>query len=444
MSIPDNLQVAGSFGFARQRRFAPLFATQFLGAFNDNLFKAALFVLIGFYGLGHNSWLPESQMLNAGALLFILPYFLFSAISGQLSNKYDKAVLARWVKSGEVGIMLLAAAGFWYQSASLLMACLFLLGVQATLFGPLKYAILPDYLTKNELLAGNSLIESGTFLSILLGQMLGTVMAGASPVWLMASVLLVAVLGQISSFFLPRVPAQLPQTVIQANIFRSTGNLLWQAWRQKEIWVAIMGISWFWFIGSVYITQLPTYTRLNLGGNDSVFNLLLTLFSLGIGLGSVVCARLSRHGFHVSLIVPGIIGMTLAGLLLVWFTRGQHYSTMVSIGAFLLRADAWPVMLCIVLIGLFGGFFSVPLYTWLQTASSDAFRANAVAANNIVNGIFMVAASLMSMLLISWFDSINVLYLVVAVGNLAMLTYLLSATATIRDDFRQFFGQRHS
>ncbi|WP_051940421.1 MFS transporter [Stenoxybacter acetivorans] len=442
MKQPDYLPRDGQFAFAPTRRFAPLFATQFLGAFNDNLFKTALFVLISFYGLGKNEWLPASQMLNLGAMLFILPYFLFSAVSGQLSTKYDKAKLARVIKLMEVGIMLLAVWGLFLQSASMLLACLFLLGLQSTLFGPLKYAVLPDYLNSRELISGNSLIEGGTFLAILLGQILGTILAGADKSWLIGSVLAVAILGQISSFLMPSVPAKMPQLSVDANIIRSTKQLLTQALKQKELLTAIIGISWFWFIGAVYTTQLPTFTRLNLGGNEGVFNLMLALFSIGIGTGSILCAKISHEKLHLGLVVPGTIGITFFGLLLVWLTHGQHYDTVSNVTAFLSRANAYPVMLCIAFLGFFGGFFSVPLYTWLQTASSDEFRAQAIAANNIINGLFMVAAAIISAVLIWLFNSITLLYLVVAVGNLAVLTYLLLTAPKIWQDAKTPFQRR--
>ncbi len=416
-----------AFAFAKSRRFAPLFGTQFLGALNDNLFKTALFVMISYHGLGANSILPPAQMLNLGSLLFILPYFLFSSISGQLSTRYDKARFARIIKLLEILIMAVAAYGFYIQSAPLLLAMLFCMGAQSTLFGPLKYAILPDYLDDKELMMGNSLIESGTFLAILLGQILGTILAGAPHALVMALVVLIAAGGTVTAFFMPYVGAKNPQQHIDGNIVRSTKTLLKDTFAQKELYTAIIGISWFWLIGAVYTTQLPTFTQKHLGGNDNVFNLMLALFSVGIAAGSVLCSKISGHRLHLRLVSAGTVGLTVFGVLLVWLTHGQHYdgAQLEGIFSFLTRANAYPVMACMIAIGFFGGFFSVPLYTWLQTASSDEFRANAVAANNIVNGLFMVAAAIFSAVLLFLFDSIGLLYLAVALGNLGLLAYLV-------------------
>ncbi|MGF6147554.1 Lysophospholipid transporter lplT [Kingella potus] len=416
-----------SFAFAKTRRFAPLFGTQFLGAFNDNLFKTALFVMISYHGLGANSILPPAQMLNLGSLLFILPYFLFSSISGQLSTRFDKARFARVIKILEILIMAVAAYGFHIQSAPLLLAMLFCMGAQSTLFGPLKYAILPDYLGEKDLMMGNSLIESGTFLAILLGQILGTMAADWPHGIVMTLVVLIAAAGTFTSFFMPYVGAKNPAQKIDPNILRSTKQLLKDTFAQKELYTAIIGISWFWLIGAVYTTQLPTFTQKHLGGNDSVFNLMLALFSVGIAAGSVLCSKISRHRLHLRLVSAGTIGLTIFGILLVRLTHGQYYNPaeLQGIAGFLARADAYPVILCMTAIGFFGGFFSVPLYTWLQTASSDEFRANAVAANNIVNGLFMVAAALISAVLLLLTDSIALLYLAAALGNLGLLAYLV-------------------
>ena len=300
--------------FHTTRRFAPLFGTQFLGALNDNMFKTALFVMISFYGLGKNDFLPPSQMLNLGAMLFILPYFLFSALSGQLSNKFDKAVLARWIKLLEIIIMAVAAYGFYIQSAPLLLICLFCMGTQSTLFGPLKYAILPDYLNDKELIMGNSLIESGTFIAILLGQILGTAVAGVPPYIVGGLVLLVAIGGTMTSLFMPSVPAKMPDTKIEWNIIKGTNSLIREAAANRPVFTSIIGISWFWFIGSVYTTQLPTFTQIHLGGNDNVFNLMLALFSIGIAIGSVLCAKFSHERLILGLVTIGTLGLTVCGL----------------------------------------------------------------------------------------------------------------------------------
>ena len=426
--------------FPTSRRFAPLFGTQFLGAFNDNMFKTALFVMISFYGLGKNDFLPASQMLNLGALLFILPYFLFSALSGQLSTKFDKAVLARWIKVLEIVIMAVAAFGFYIQSATLLLICLFCMGAQSTLFGPLKYAILPDYLNDKELIMGNSLIESGTFIAILFGQILGTSVAGLPPSVVGILVLLVAIGGTLTSLFMPGVPAKAPNTKIEWNIVKGTHALLRETAQYDSVFTSIIGISWFWFIGSVYTTQLPTFTQIHLGGNDNVFNLMLALFSIGIAAGSVLCAKLSHERLLLGLVTVGTTGLTVFGLILVWLTNGQRFAELNGITWFLSQGMAYPVMLVMTLIGFFGGFFSVPLYTWLQTASSESFRAHAVAANNLINGVFMVSASILSAVLLMLFDSISLLYLIVAIGNIPLIVYLIQREPRFLNDMGKIFS----
>ncbi len=416
------------FAFAKTRRFAPLFGTQFLGAFNDNSFKTTLFVLISFYGLGANPVLPAAQMLNLGALLFVLPYFLFSALAGQLATRYNKARLAQATKVLEVAVMALAGWGFYIQSATLLLFCLFVLGTQSALFGPVKYAILPEYLGEQELIMGNGLIESGTFIAILLGQIVGTSVAGQSPAALAGLAVLVAVLGLAASAWMPSVAAKEADAKIDWNIWRGT-KALWNETRaHSELFTAVMGISWFWFVGAVYTTQLTNFVKTSLHGSTGVFNLMLTLFSVGIAVGSVLCARLSRGQLRLGLVSLGAAGLAVFGSLLAYVVRGAAFAgsaeNLQGAASFLAQGAAYPVIGAMLAIGFFGGFFSVPLYTWLQTASSDEFRAKAIAANNIANALFMVAAALISALLLWAFDSILLLYLLVAAGNIVFLAYL--------------------
>ncbi|CKL36684.1 major facilitator family transporter [Neisseria meningitidis] len=299
------------------------------------------------------------------------------------------------------------------------------MGAQSTLFGPLKYAILPDYLDDKELMMGNSLIESGTFVAILFGQILGTAVAGVPPYIVGILVLLVAVGGTVGSLFMPSVPAKAADTQIEWNIVRGTKSLLRETVRHKPVFTAIIGISWFWFVGAVYTTQLPTFTQIHLGGNDNVFNLMLALFSIGIAAGSVLCAKFSRERLRLAWVTVGALGLTVCGLVLVWLTHGHRFEGLNGIFWFLSQGWAYPVMAVMTLIGFFGGFFSVPLYTWLQTASSETFRARAVAANNIVNGIFMVSAAVLSAVLLFLFDSISLLYLIVALGNIPLSVFLI-------------------
>ena len=417
------------FAFAKTRRFAPLFGTQFLGAFNDNSFKTALFVLINFYGLGANPVLPAEQMLNLGTLLFVLPYFLFSALAGQLATRYNKARLAQATKVLEVAVMALAGWGFYIQSATLLLFCLFVMGTQSALFGPVKYAILPEYLGEQELIMGNGLIESGTFIAILLGQIVGTSVAEQkSPAALAGLAVLVAVLGLAASAWMPSVAAKEADAKIDWNIWRGT-KALWNETRaHSELFTAVMGISWFWFVGAVYTTQLTNFVKTSLHGSTGVFNLMLTLFSVGIAAGSVLCARLSRGQLRLGLVSLGAAGLAVFGSLLAYVVRGAAFAgsaeNLQGAASFLAQGAAYPVIGAMLAIGFFGGFFSVPLYTWLQTASSDEFRAKAIAANNIANALFMVAAALISALLLWAFDSILLLYLLVAAGNIVFLAYL--------------------
>lgn len=411
--------------FALSRRFLPLFGTQFFGAFNDNLFKTALFVMISYHGLGADGILPASQMLNFGALLFILPYFLFSALSGEICHKYDKAKVARWVKVCEILIMLIAAYGFYQQSTWILFSMIFCMGTHSTLFGPLKYSSLPEYLQNKELMMGNSLIESGTFIAILLGQILGSLLAGTSIWFIICATLSVAIMGTLCSFSMPYLRPQHPQQVLHFHLIRNTHCLLREAKQQDDIFTAIIGISWFWLIGAVYTTQLPTFTQIHLGGNEHVFNLMLTLFSIGIALGSLLCAKFSRHQVRLAWVCIGALGLSMAGGSLIYLTHDAHHTHTQGIMWFMQQTSSWAIIVNMIAIGLFGGFFSVPLYTWLQTASTDAFRSHAIAANNIINGLFMVLAALMSALLLWLFDSIILLYALTSIGNLVLIAYLI-------------------
>ena len=265
-------------------------------------------------------------------------------------------------------------------------------------------------------------------LAILFGQILGTILAGIGGTTVSVFLLIIAAGGLASSLFMPRVAPKTPEAKIDWHIVRNSKAILKQAFANREIYAAIIGISWFWFIGAVYTTQLPTFVRIHLHGNTAVYNLMLTLFSIGIATGSITCAKLSKGNLKLWLVTVGATGLAIFGSALVFVLYGVQFSGSLNdlqgASAFLAQSMAYPVILLMIGIGFFGGFFSVPLYTWLQTASSDEFRANAIAANNIMNAVFMVAAALMSIVLLTLFNSILLLYLVVALGNIGFLYYL--------------------
>ncbi|WP_137009763.1 MFS transporter [Aquitalea aquatilis] len=412
------------FSFFGSRRFLPLFGTQFLGAFNDNLLKTAIVVLISYHGLSLNGLSPE-LLVNMAAGVFILPFFLFSATAGKISERFDKAIIARWIKLAEIGIMLLAGSGFFLHSAGLLMSALFLMGCHSAFFGPLKYSVLPQYLDEHELVGGNGMIEMGTFLAILIGQIIGSLMTQGGP-WITVGLLLgTAVCGWLFSRRMPTAPPGAPHLKLSFNFIGDSVRLVGEAWRIRDVRSAILGISWFWLMGAVYTTQLPTFTRLHLGGNADVYTVMLALFSIGIGLGSVICAKLSHGQLQLGLVLLGSAGMTLFGGDLALGAMSHYHGPLLALPDFLSQLSSWRHMLDVAMLGFFGGFFTVPLYTWLQVSSPDSFRSQAIAANNIINGFYMVAAALASVLVLKQFDNISYLLLGTAVLNILATAHLL-------------------
>ncbi|MBK8317602.1 MAG: MFS transporter [Betaproteobacteria bacterium] len=388
--------MSGQFGLLRTRRFAPLFGTQFLGAFNDNLYKNALIVLLTFQSAQWTTLAPE-LLANLAAGIFILPFFLFSATAGQLADKYDKALIARLTKLLEVAIMAVAAAGFWLHSLPVLMTALFLLGLQAALFGPVKFAILPQHLHPDELVGGNALIEAGTFVAILVGTLAGGLLAGAvaQPMWIAVGGLLVAVLGYLTSRDIPPAPAPDPGLKINLNPITETWNNINFARSNRTVFLSILGISWFWLYGALFLAQFPAYTKNVLGGGEATVTMLLAIFTVGIGLGSLLCERMSGKHVEIGLVPFGSIGLTLFGIDLYFASpvglvgNGTH-----ELLALLSIPAIWRVLFDLMMLGVFGGFFIVPLYALVQIRSAPEPRARIIAANNILNALFMVVGAL--------------------------------------------------
>ncbi len=417
------------FQLLREQRFRPFFFTQFLGAFNDNTFKTVLVTLVSFHAASITS-LDGSMLATLLPGLFILPFFLFSAIAGQIADKYEKSTLIRWVKLFEIWIMLLASLGFYWQSFSLLAVALFLMGVHSTLFGPVKYAYLPQHLQHQELIGGNGLVEMGTFVAILLGQVLGAWLGsvGQPAVWTSLAIILIAILGYASSRHIPNSPAADSTLRIRWNPLTETMKSVQLIWQQQTVWLAIMAISWFWFYGATLLAQFPHFAKNSLHGDETVFILLLSLFSVGIGIGSLLCEQLSKGKQALGLVVMGAIGLSVFGADVHFATQGlahltpmnglQHYQQ------FLASSWHWRVLVDILMIGVCGGFYIVPLYVLIQTRVAARIQSRVIAANNIMNALFMVISAAVSVVLFNYGLTIPQLFLSTALLNLLVITYL--------------------
>ena len=418
--------MAGSqFKLLLQRRFGPFFATQFLGAFNDNVFRNALIVLIAFQVSDDSS--PE-VLINVAAGLFILPFFLFSATFGQLADKLDKARLIRITKLLEMLIMLAAAAAFIIGNLGLLIGLLFLMGIQSALFGPVKYSILPQQLNDAELVGGNGLVESGTFLAILLGTLTGGLLIGTTngAQWVGMTLLAVAASGVATSRWVPPTTPAVPDLKINLNSLTETWRIYQFLRGNRTVFLSILGISWFWLLGALYLAQLPLYAKAVLGANEQVVTLLLVLFSVGIGIGSLLCERLSGGKVELGLVPFGSIGLTVFGIDLFFTPNMANADVLVGAQAFLQQPGSWRLLIDILGIGVFGGFYIVPLYALIQQRSAASHRSRVIAGNNIMNALFMVGGSIFAVVALGSGLSIDSLFLALALMNAAVAVYIYS------------------
>ena len=416
------------FTLLKQRRFLPFFITQFLGAFNDNVFKNALIILIAFQIAASDPG-RSNLLINLSAALFVLPFFLFSATAGQLSDKFEKSRYIRWVKLLEIAIMLGAAVGFMLNSVPLLIAMLFMMGLHSTLFGPVKYSIMPQHLRPEELIGGNAWIEMGTNMAILLGTLLGGILIAwqQGPLWVSCAVITIAILGFLSSLAIPQASPAAPDLKINWNPVGETWNILKFTYQNFTVFQSVLGISWFWFLGSVYLAQLPNFTKLTLGGDEHVVTLLLTLFAIGIGVGSLLCERLSGRMVEIGLVPFGSIGLTVFGIDLFFATPASvPQGELLGVLAFLAQPGSWRVIMDVVLIGVFGGIYIVPLYAMVQQRSAPSHLSRVIAGNNIINAVFMVAAALIVVALLDQGLSIPQVLLVMAIFNAAVAVYIFT------------------
>jgi len=416
------------FTLLRKRRFLPFFITQSLGAFNDNIFKQSLILAI-LYKLTIEG--DRSVWVNLCALLFILPFFLFSALAGQFGEKFAKDSLIRLIKLGEIAIMVVGAVGFAFDHLSLMLVALFAMGTHSALFGPVKYSILPQALREEELVGGNGLVEMGTFLAILAGTIgAGIMMSSTHYAPIVSTAMIgVAVLGYLASRSIPRAAASSPEMRLNWNIFsQSWATLRLGLGQTPAVSRSIVGNSWFWFVGAIYLTQIPAYAKEWMHGDETVVTLILTVFSVGIALGSMLCEKLSGRKVEIGLVPFGSLGLTIFGLLLWWHSGGialsanpEGHSWLAVLGF----GQSWWVLLDILGLGVFGGFYIVPLYALIQSRTPEKERARVIAANNILNALFMVVSALVSIVLLSVVKlSIPHLFLVVSLLNILVNGYI--------------------
>ncbi|MGI9024721.1 MAG: MFS transporter [Burkholderiaceae bacterium] len=426
---------SNQFALLKQRRFAPFFWTQFAGAANDNIFKVAFTALVTYQAAMFEGVDTKSAAFVISAI-FILPFVLFSATSGQISDKFDKARVMRLVKSLEIVIMVIGGAGFLLHNIWLLYAGTFLMGLHSTLFGPVKYAYLPQQLNERELVGGNGMIEMGTFVAILVGTIVGGELADLGvlgPVVVAAVCLGVAVAGRIVVSFVPASPSDQPDLTINWNPFTETWRNLKLAREQRAVFLSLLGISWLWFFGATFLTSFFNFAKDVLGGDPQVVTLLLATFSIGIGTGSLLCERLSRGKVEIGLVPFGSIGMTVFAVDLYFASHGLQSArvadaSLVGAGAFLTdaahRVAHWRVMIDLFLLSMFGGLYSVPLYAMIQSRSKPTHRARIIAANNILNSMFMIVSSLMAITLFSFGFTIPQLFLITGLLNAVVAIYI--------------------
>ena len=399
------------FKLMREKRFLPFFCTQFLGALNDNVFKTALITMAVF----HTADLTTLNGTAVATLLpgiFILPFFLFSATAGQIADKYEKSQLIRLVKIFEVVLMLIAALGFLLHVFWLLVLALLMMGMHSTLFGPVKYAYLPQHLTEPELVGGNGMVEMGTFIAILLGQIIGAGlgMHEGGELGTGLSIVSLALLGYFASKQIPSSPAAEPSLKINWNPITETGRNIAFIWKSQQIWLAIIGVSWFWFYGATLLAQFPVFAKDVLHGDESIFILLLAIFSVGVGVGSLLCEKLSKGIVEIGLVPIGAMGMMAFGV--------DLYTASAS------GIVDWRLLADIGLIGFFGGVYIVPLYALIQSRAQKTHQSRVIAANNILNALFMVISAVFAMEIFKLGLNIPQLFLITALMNALVIIYL--------------------
>ncbi|WP_141057791.1 MFS transporter [Stenotrophomonas rhizophila] len=416
------------FALLKQRRFLPFFIVQSLGAFNDNVYRQAIIGLLFYLGVSQEE---QSLYTTLAPAIFILPYFLFSALAGQIAEKLEKSRLIVITTTMEIAIMSLAAVGFLTQSMPVLLVALFCTGLQSTLFGPVKYSVLPSVLRPEELTGGNGLVEMGTSMSILTGMISGGIiftLAGSfGPVVAATAVIALAIFGNITARMIPKVDAGAPDLKINWNPIPESLAVLRLAKKQKAVRNAILGVSWFWFVGTMLTSQLPTYAVVNLGGEPTLYIFALALFSVGTGVGSLLCEKLSGRTVEIGLVPLGAFGMTAFMLDLYFARAGTATAAGLSVGAFVAQPGSIRIIIDLIGIGLFTGFFVVPLFALIQSRTPKSEMSRVFAALNIQNSGFIVGAAMIALAtqkFLHW--TIPQLFLALAIANAVVSIYIFT------------------
>ena len=407
-----------------QRRYLPFFIAQAFGAFNDNVYKNVLVILATYQAASYTD-IDPALLTNLAGGLFILPYVLFSGIAGELADRYDKALVLKIVKAAEIPVMALAGLGFVLHDIAILLAALFLMGMQSTFFAPAKYGILPEVLHETELVGGNALLESGTFLAILIGTLTAGILATRGDLSAIISAILVfATFGFVVSLAIPKRAPASPSLRVDWRLWKSTWDNIRVAYESRVVFQSLLGASWFWFYGALILAQLPLLSKTVFGGNEEVVTTMLVVFSIGIGAGSLLCERLSGHKVELGLVPFGSIGLTLFAVDLYFASPAAPSPTELGAMQFLAQAGAWRVLFDLGMIGVFGGFFVVPLYALIQQRAPREATSRVIAANNILNAVFIVAAALFGAMLLKLGLTIPELLLVTGILNVVVAAYI--------------------
>ena len=410
------------------KKFWPVFWTQFSGAFNDNVFKNALVILIAYKSFTLLGLSPELMVALCGAV-FILPFFLFSAMAGQISDKYPKHKLMVIIKTWEIFVMIIGASGFLFENIHILMTSLFLMGLQSTFFGPVKYSILPELIENDELINANALVEMGTFIAILVGTILGGVLIGMEEVgvkYVSIVVIILAIIGTLFSMKVKKLAPTNPSLKLNIGLIKPTYEIIKITKEVKSVWLAVLGISWFWLVGAVLLSIFPVYVKNILNGPESVVTLFLALFSIGVALGSIICEKMSRGHLELGLVPIGSIGMTvfLVDLFLIGKPSFVNESTVTSIQMILGEFSGIRLLFDLLMFSVFSGFFTVPLYTFIQDRGKSETLSRVIAGNNIMNALFMVGGSVMLMVIFAVGLSSIEVFLILAILNCIVALYI--------------------